>query len=157
MSTPAPAPAPDAPTLPAPSLNPRDQLRAEIAQAGRALSPSRRRELEREAMLARYGVSPLEFLVRVMVDETRDMDHRIDAAKAAAPFCHPKLSQVEVADERDTVPVEEQRRMLEDKLRSLGIDPDKVRTALAHRARNADAIDVLAAPPAAETHVDPKP
>lgn len=38
---------------------------------------------------------PLEFLLGVMRDPDRGTLIRIDAAKAAAPYCHAKLSQVE--------------------------------------------------------------
>jgi hypothetical protein len=41
------------------------------------------------------GESPLEFLVKTYRDETQDMAVRIDAAKAAAPYVHPKLATVE--------------------------------------------------------------
>lgn len=41
------------------------------------------------------GVSPLEFLLKVMRDEGEDMPRRLDAAKAAIPFVHPKLQNIE--------------------------------------------------------------
>ena len=36
------------------------------------------------------GLSPLEYLLEVMRDESLDGNRRTEAAKAAAPFCHPK-------------------------------------------------------------------
>jgi hypothetical protein len=44
----------------------------------------------------RKGISPLEFLLSVMDDEELDLKMRIDAAKAACPFIHPRLSAVQV-------------------------------------------------------------
>lgn len=44
------------------------------------------------------GESPLDFLLRIMRDTTQEEARRIDCAKAAAPYCHAKLSSVEVAN-----------------------------------------------------------
>jgi len=43
------------------------------------------------------GQTPLEYLLGIMNDEEQDQRLRMDAAKAAAPFCHPRLSSIEVA------------------------------------------------------------
>lgn len=40
-------------------------------------------------------MSPLDYLLRVMRDESANRNERIDAAKAAAPYIHAKLSSVE--------------------------------------------------------------
>ena len=46
--------------------------------------------------IAESGITPLEYLLSVMRD-TRNMDNvRIDAAKAAAPYIHPKLANIEL-------------------------------------------------------------
>ena len=50
---------------------------------------------QRDAIKA-SGLTPLEYLLSVMRDEGTDKRERIDAAKAAAPYCHPRLSQVEM-------------------------------------------------------------
>jgi hypothetical protein len=42
------------------------------------------------------GLTPLEYLTSVYRDESIDVQRRVEAAKAAAPFVHPKLSQVQV-------------------------------------------------------------
>lgn len=42
------------------------------------------------------GDSPLEFLIGVYTDDTQEPRLRIDAAKAAAPFLHAKLSSIEL-------------------------------------------------------------
>ena len=48
----------------------------------------------RERILAE-GISPLEYILKVMRDPKQDKAVRLDAAKAAAPFIHPKLQSVE--------------------------------------------------------------
>lgn len=42
------------------------------------------------------GLTPLEFLLEVMRDDELDLMIRIDAAKSAAPYVHPKLASVEM-------------------------------------------------------------
>ena len=46
--------------------------------------------------IAASGTTPLQYLIAVMRDETNDPAVRLDAAKAAAPYCHAKLANVEV-------------------------------------------------------------
>lgn len=41
------------------------------------------------------GVTPLEFMLEVMRDTTADRAERLDMAKAAAPYIHPRLAAVE--------------------------------------------------------------
>jgi hypothetical protein len=40
---------------------------------------------------------PLDFLLEIMRDENQDARSRLDAAKAAAPDCHARLSSTEVS------------------------------------------------------------
>lgn len=40
------------------------------------------------------GIMPLDYMLRVMRDETQDVDRRMDAAKGAAPYVHAKLANV---------------------------------------------------------------
>jgi hypothetical protein len=52
----------------------------------------------RQEILARAtaeGLSPLEFMLEVLRDETKPFNDRFEAAKAAAPYTHPKLASVE--------------------------------------------------------------
>ena len=42
------------------------------------------------------GLTPLEFLLEVMRDDEMDLLIRMDAAKSAAPYVHPKLASVEM-------------------------------------------------------------
>lgn len=49
----------------------------------------------REAIIAAAGVTPLEYLLSVMRD-SQDVALRLEAAKAAAPYVHPRLANVEL-------------------------------------------------------------
>lgn len=51
------------------------------------------------------GLTPLEYLTSVYRDVSADEAKRIDAAKAAAPYVHAKLSSVEMTG-KDGGPVE---------------------------------------------------
>lgn len=43
------------------------------------------------------GLTPLEFMLQVMRDESAERGERLEMAKAAAPYIHPKLSSVEMS------------------------------------------------------------
>lgn len=58
-------------------------------------SPNKATQAQREAVV-QSGKTPLEYLLDVMRDAGRDLSARLDAAKAAAPYVHPKLSSVEM-------------------------------------------------------------
>jgi hypothetical protein len=47
------------------------------------------------------GLSPLEFMLNRMRDETAPMADRQDMAKAAAGYIHPKLSSIEATVDAD--------------------------------------------------------
>ena len=44
---------------------------------------------------AEEGITPLEYMLNIMRDPTQEFDTRMDAAKSAAPYIHPKLASVE--------------------------------------------------------------
>lgn len=54
---------------------------------------SKTREVADKA--ASEGITPLEFMLKVMRDEQAPKAERLDMAKAAAPYIHPRLSSVE--------------------------------------------------------------
>ena len=67
--------------------------------AGRPKGSRNKASVAREAEIAESGKTPLEFLLDIMRDESADMEMRMSAAKAAAPFVHPRLAnQTLVAD-----------------------------------------------------------
>jgi hypothetical protein len=43
------------------------------------------------------GLMPLDFFLWIMRDEQQDHRSRLDAAKAAAPYCHARLSATDVS------------------------------------------------------------
>ena len=49
-----------------------------------------------EAVVQQAGMTPLEYLTSIFADPNQDEKLRIDAAKAAAPYVHAKLSNVEM-------------------------------------------------------------
>ena len=58
------------------------------ARPGAGRKPGWRSVAASEAIAA--GLSPLEYMLEVMRDETLDESKRLEAAKAAAPYCHAK-------------------------------------------------------------------
>ena len=55
--------------------------------------------MEASRRAANTGVSPLEFLLGIMRDESKPKEDRMAAAKAAMPFCHPRLSASHVTED----------------------------------------------------------
>jgi hypothetical protein len=52
---------------------------------------------KRQEEIASSGLTPLEFMLMALRDESKDFLTRFEAAKAAAPYVHPKLSSVEAS------------------------------------------------------------
>lgn len=48
---------------------------------------------------AKEGITPLEFMLQVMRDTKAERSERLDMAKAAAPYIHPRLSTVDATIE----------------------------------------------------------
>ena len=67
------------------------------ARAGAGRKPGGNNRLTREAAekAAATGLMPLDYLLQVMRDASVEDARRIDAAKAAAPYVHARLSQIE--------------------------------------------------------------
>jgi hypothetical protein len=59
-----------------------------------ANAAKKRLRAAREAAIASTGVTPLAFLLGVMRTRRNPLDVRLEAAKAAAPYVHPKLAQI---------------------------------------------------------------
>jgi hypothetical protein len=53
----------------------------------------RTREIADKAMAE--GITPLEFMLNVMRDETNESRDRLSAAVSAAPYIHPRLAAIE--------------------------------------------------------------
>ncbi len=65
--------------------------------AGRPAGARNRRTVEMQTAVEQSGITPLEFLINIMRDETADMRTRLEAARGAAPFVHPKLATTELS------------------------------------------------------------
>ena len=65
------------------------------AGSGRPKGAPNKRTAEQVEAVKATGMTPLEYLTSVFQDEGVDEARRIDAAKAAAPYCHAKLQPVD--------------------------------------------------------------
>lgn len=65
------------------------------AGAGRRKGTPNRATLARQEEIAKSGLTPLEFMLSAMRDENNGYEMRLDAAKAAAPYVHPRLAAIE--------------------------------------------------------------
>ena len=86
---------------------------------GAGRRPGSRNRRTREAMAAaQQGISPLDYLMSVYRNPAIELEYRIDAAKAAAPYVHSRLSSIEVQADTDvrTLTDEQIRRELADLL-----------------------------------------
>jgi hypothetical protein len=63
--------------------------------AGRPRGTPNKATAAKVAEVAASGLTPLDYLLGVMRDEGLEEPRRTDAAKAAAPFVHPKLSNID--------------------------------------------------------------
>lgn len=63
--------------------------------AGRKQGAATRKTRDVADKAMKQGKSPLEFVLARMLDPEAPMDDRMEAAKAALPFCHPRLSSIE--------------------------------------------------------------
>lgn len=64
-------------------------------RGGRAKGTPNKRTAEALEAVRATGMTPLEYLTSVYQDANADEARRIDAAKAAAPYCHAKLQPVD--------------------------------------------------------------
>lgn len=64
--------------------------------AGRPKGSKTRKNAEIAQRAAEQGITPLEYMLEVMRDEANETSARLDAAKSAAPYIHPRLSAVQV-------------------------------------------------------------
>jgi hypothetical protein len=65
--------------------------------AGRPKGAANVKTIEQVEAIRAEGLTPLEYLTSVYRDHNADENKRIDAAKAAAPYVHAKLSSVELS------------------------------------------------------------
>lgn len=78
--------------------------------AGRPAGAANKRTREIADGAANEGLTPLEFMLKVLRDEEQGMDNRMWAAEKAAPYVHAKLASVEHKGSLDvTTQTKEQR------------------------------------------------
>ena len=65
--------------------------------AGRKLGSVSKLDGEARTKAMEGGMMPLDYLLGIMRDEDHDARSRLDAAKAAAPYCHARLSSTELS------------------------------------------------------------
>lgn len=68
------------------------------AGAGRkkgSKSPQTLKRAEIAAKALDNGLTPLDYMLSLLRDEDQDQAVRVDVAKAAAPYIHPKLANIE--------------------------------------------------------------
>ena len=65
---------------------------------GRKKGVPNKANIARQQAIAESGLTPLEFMLSVMRDETNDRRDRMYAANAVAPYVHPKLANIEVGN-----------------------------------------------------------
>lgn len=63
-------------------------------RGGRQKGTKNKASVAREKAVAESGLTPLEYMLKVFRNTREDKDRRLDAAKAAAPYVHPKLSSI---------------------------------------------------------------
>ena len=66
---------------------------------GRPVGAPNKASAAREQAIAASGLTPLDYMLSTLRDEEQPVNVRLDAAKAAAQYVHPRLSAVEVKAE----------------------------------------------------------
>lgn len=65
--------------------------------AGRKAGTPNKATAERQAEIQASGITPLDYMLTILRDEDKSVEERMEAAKSAAPFVHPKLAAVELS------------------------------------------------------------
>jgi len=63
--------------------------------AGRPKGSRNKRTLEQVRAIAASGLTPLEYMLSVVRDETQPQEVRLDAAYKAAPYVHARLAAID--------------------------------------------------------------
>ena len=70
---------------------------------GRQTGGRNKKTVGRENERLQSGLDPLDFLIEVFRDERQDIDRRIEAAKAAAPYKHSRLTAIALSGELNVI------------------------------------------------------
>ena len=83
-------------------------------RGGRQKGTPNKASIALAAEIAASGETPLNYMLRIMRDQTAEHTRRDDMAKASAPYVHPKLAAIEHTgkDGKDLIPeyTDEQRQ-----------------------------------------------
>jgi hypothetical protein len=63
--------------------------------AGRPSGAQNVKTVEQVEAVKASGLTPLDYMLSVLRNEANEPAQRLDAAKAAAPYVHPKLANIE--------------------------------------------------------------
>lgn len=63
--------------------------------AGRKPGSKTRKQAEAALAAAAAGLTPIDYMLAVMRDEGNEPGIRLDAAKSAAPYIHPRLASLD--------------------------------------------------------------
>lgn len=75
-------------------------------RGGRVKGQPNKKNAEKVAAIEASGLTPLDYMLTLLRDASNDPLTRFEAAKAAAPYVHPKLSSTELkGDEEKPVAV----------------------------------------------------
>ena len=88
--------------------------------AGRPRGAPNKANAERQAAIAASGLTPLDYMLAVLRDESAEPNTRMEAAKSAAPYVHPKLASIEHGGKDDS-PIQ----IEEIKIRLVKAQPDE--------------------------------
>lgn len=72
--------------------------------AGRKAGAVSKATAARKALIeeaSKEGLTPLEYMLQVLRNENEEKSVRLDAAKSAAPYMHPRLAAVEHSGNKD--------------------------------------------------------
>lgn len=67
-----------------------------VRNGGRQKGTPNKKTSERMQAMLSGGETPLEYMLRIMRDQTQDYAIRNDMAKSAAPYCHSRLATTEI-------------------------------------------------------------
>lgn len=72
-----------------------------IKTGGRKKGTPNRATAAKVQEIAASGLTPLDFMLEVLRDPSQEYPIRMDAAKSAAPYVHPKLASIEHTGDAD--------------------------------------------------------
>lgn len=71
--------------------------------AGRPKGSRNVKTLEQVEAIVSEGITPLDYMLQILRDETQEQSARLDAANKAAPYVHAKLASVDLSSKDGTM------------------------------------------------------